>query len=203
MSKLSTPLNRNLLVAALALSIATLSGCTTLAQLGVGPSVADPGARTTSTRLDDINLAQSVRKDIYRTIPAAGDARIEVTSFYQSILLTGEVPTADMKAKVADIAKSYGQVTAVHNELIVGPDRSVGDRFSDSVLESKAGFTLSHADGIRSEQSRVVAVDGTVYLMGKLSQRETDRAIVRLQALDGIRRIVKIVDIVPEPSSND
>ena len=75
-------------------------------------------------------------------------------------------------------------------------------RSSDSLLESKANISLSTGSNIRSGQTNVVAVNGTLYLMGKLTQRETDRAIVRLQALDGVKRIVKIVDILPEQASD-
>jgi len=185
----------------LTLAIAILSGCTTLAKVGVGPSVADPGTRTAASRLNDFSLAQSVRVDIYKTAPAAKDARIEVVSFYQSILLVGEVPNEDLKAKVGAVAKRYSDVKIVHNELTIGLNRSLGERLGDDLLERKANFSLLSADGLRSSQATVTAINGTLYLMGKLTQSETDRAIVRLQALDGVTRIVKIVDVLPEGAS--
>lgn len=176
-----------------------LGGCTTLAKMGIGPSVADPGTRTTSGRLNDMNLAQSVRVDIYRDEPGAREANIEVVSFYQAILLVGEVPKADMRDKIGAIAKRYNDAKVVHNELTVAPNRSLGDRFSDDLLERKAGFSLLTGDGLPSDQIRLVAVKGTLYMMGKLTAREADRAVQRLQALDGIKRIVKIIDVLPEP----
>ncbi|MES3040009.1 MAG: BON domain-containing protein [Pseudomonadota bacterium] len=189
-------------LSALALAMAILSGCTTLAKVGVGPSVADPGTRTTASRMTDFSLAQSVRVDIYKTVPAAKDARIEVISFYQSILLVGEVPNEDLKAKVGEVAKRYSDVKIVHNELAIGINRSLGERLGDDLLERKANFSLFAADGLRSNQANVTAINGTLYLMGKLTQRETDRAIVRLQALDSVTRIVKIVDVLPDTASN-
>ena len=185
-------------LSSLALATAILSGCTTLAKVGVGPSVAEPGTRTTASRLNDISLAQSVRVDIYKMVPAANDARIEVVSFYQSILLVGEVPNEALKAQIGAIAKRYSDVKIVHNELTIGINRSIGERLGDDLLERKANFSLLSADGLRSSQATVTAVNGTLYLMGKLTQRETDRAIVRLQALDGVTRIVKIVDVLPD-----
>lgn len=189
-------------LSAFALATAVLSGCTTLAKVGVGPSVAEPGTRTTASRLNDFSLAQSVRVDIYKTVPAASDARIEVISFYQSILLVGEVPNEELKAKVGAVAKSYSDVKIVHNELNIGVNRSIGQRLSDDLLERKANLSLLAADGLRSSQATVTAINGTLYLMGKLTQRETDRAIVRLQALDGVTRIVKIVDVLPDTPAN-
>lgn len=200
MSKPQSPRLRLALVAGLSASLLTLSGCNTLAQWGVGPSVSEPGTRTTAARLTDMNLAQAIRRDIYRDVPAARDARIEVIAFYQSVLLLGEAQTPEMKEKVAAIARAYPDVRVVHNELTVGPTRSTSGRLADDILERKAGFSLFSADNLRSSQARVAANAGTLYLMGKLTQRETDRAIVRLQALDDVKRIIKIVDILPEPA---
>ncbi len=203
---MSKPLSRQRRLALAATVSATLllplAGCTTLAKMGVGPGISDPGTRTTAMRLTDINLGQAIRRDIYRDVPAARDARIEVTTFYQSVLLTGEVQSQDMKGRIGEIARGYEDVRAVHNELSIGPTLGFGTRSSDSLLESKANISLSTGSNIRSGQTNVVAVNGTLYLMGKLTQRETDRAIVRLQALDGVKRIVKIVDILPEQASD-
>jgi osmotically-inducible protein OsmY len=194
-------LKRTKTFTAIALATSVLAGCTTLAKVGVGPSVAEPGTRTTSSRINDLTLAQSIRVDIYKMVPAAKDARIEVVSFYQSVLLVGEVPNAEIKAQVGAVAKRYTDVKVVHNELSIGLNRSISDRLSDDLLERKANFSLLSADALRSSQATVAAINGTLYLMGKLTQRETDRAIVRLQALDGVTRIVKIVDILPESAS--
>jgi len=194
-------LKRTRTFAALALATTVLAGCTTLAKVGVGPSVAEPGTRTTSSRINDFTLAQSVRVDVYKMVPAAKDARIEVVSFYQSVLLVGEVPNADIKTQIGNVAKRYTDVKVVHNELSIGLNRSISDRLGDDLLERKANFSLLSADGLRSSQATVTAINGTLYLMGKLTQRETDRAIVRLQALDGVTRIVKIVDILPDTAS--
>lgn len=190
---------------ALAAAIALSSGCTTMAKLGVGPNVADPGTRTTATTLNDWNLAQSIRVDIYKNVAGASDAHIEVVCFYQSVLLVGEVPNTDMRTKIEAIAKSYQDVLAVHDELTLANSRGMLDRLGDDALEHKASLSLLTADGVRSSQTRVVANNGTLYLMGKLTQAETDRAIVRLQALDGVSRIVKIIDTLPysDAGSND
>ena len=201
MSKSLMPQRYVRTLGALALAAGLLGGCTTLAKMGVGPNVAEPGTRTTSSRLNDFSLAQSVRVDIYKSLPAANDARIEVISFYQSILLVGEVPNEELKAQIGAVAKRYSDVKAVHNELSIGINRSIGQRLSDDLLERKANFSLLSADGLRSNQATVTAINGTLYLMGKLTQRETDRAIVRLQALDGVTRIVKVVDVLPDEAS--
>lgn len=202
MSNVSKLQHRIRTLSALALATAIIGGCTTLAKVGVGPSVSDPGTRTTASRLNDVSLAQSVRVDIYKMLPAANDARIEVISFYKSILLVGEVPNEELKAQIGAIAKRYSDVQAVHNELSISVNRSISERLGDDLLERKANLSLLSADGLRSSQVTVTAINGTLYLMGKLTQRETDRAIVRLQALDGVTRIVKVIDVLPDSTES-
>lgn len=184
----------------LAISVGTV-GCTSMAKVGIGPSLAEPGVRTISDRLTDSQLAQAIRRDIFRDVPSARDARVVVVSFYQAVLIVGEAQTEDMKQAITQIARNYRDVVIVHNEMTVGPNRTLGQRLSDDLLERKASINLFAADNLRSEQARIVAVNGTIYLMGKLTQRETDRAIQRIQALDGVTRIIKIVDILPESSA--
>lgn len=184
----------------LAISIGTV-GCTSMAKVGIGPSLAEPGVRTISDRLTDSQLAQAIRRDIFRDVPSARDSRVVVISFYQAILIVGEAQTEDMKQAITQIARNYRDVVIVHNEMTVGPNRTLGQRLSDDLLERKASINLFAADNLRSEQARIVAVNGTVYLMGKLTQRETDRAIQRIQALDGVTRIIKIVDILSASSA--
>jgi osmotically-inducible protein OsmY len=187
---------------AILLAIAvTTAGCTSMAKVGIGPSLAEPGTRTISDRLTDSQLAQAIRRDVYRDIPGARDARVVVVSFYQAVLIVGEAQTENMKQAITQIARNYKDVVIVHNEMTVGPNRTLGQRLADDLLERKASINLFAADNLRSEQARVIAVNGTVYLMGKLTQRETDRAIQRIQALDGVTRIIKIVDILPESST--
>ncbi|WP_147300263.1 BON domain-containing protein [Paraperlucidibaca baekdonensis] len=187
-----------LALTAAVISASLLSGCTTLAKMGVAPSVSDPGSRTTALSLTDISLSQAIMRDIYRDVPEANEGRIEVESFYEVVLLVGEVPSLEVKNRLTNIARGYGDVRAVHNELVVGLNRGLMGRAADSLLESKASFTLSTADNVPSSQTNVLVNDGTVYLMGALTQRQADRAILRLQALDGVKRIVKVLDIVKE-----
>ena len=184
----------------LAIAVST-AGCTSMAKVGIGPSLAEPGTRTISDRLTDSQLAQAIRRDIYRDIPGARDSRVVVVSFYQAVLIVGEAQTENMKQAITQIARNYKDVVIVHNEMTVGPNQTLGQRLADDLLERKASINIFAADNLRSEQARVIAVNGTVYLMGKLTQRETDRAIQRIQALDGVTRIIKIVDILPESSA--
>lgn len=194
---MAKPSHLHLLTAGL-LATTLLGACTPLAKMGVAPGVAEPGNRTTALALTDISLAQAIRRDIYRDIPAASEGNIDVNVFYENVLLVGEVPSAEIKQQVEQITRGYRDVRKVYNQLNVGLNRGLIDRAADSLLERKADFTLATADKLPSHQTYVVVHDGSVYLMGALTQAQTDRAIVRLQALDGVKRIIKALDIIAE-----
>ncbi|MDP1776840.1 MAG: BON domain-containing protein, partial [Moraxellaceae bacterium] len=114
----------------LAVAVST-AGCTSMAKVGIGPNPAEAGTRTISDRLTDSQLAQAIRRDIYRDIPSARDARIVVVSFYQAVLIVGEAQTEEMKQAVSNAARNYKDVVIVHNEMTVGPNRTLGQRLSD------------------------------------------------------------------------
>lgn len=175
--------------------------CTPLAKLGVGPNLADPGTRTMSLQLTDAQLAQAIRKDVFQSVPRANETRLLITSFYRAILILGEAPDDATKLAITEAAKRYEDVLIVHNEMTVGPVRGVGGRISDELLERKVATNLLLADNVRSSRSRVLVSDGAVYLMGRLTEAEADRAVQRIQGLDGVTRIIKIIDIVPEEAN--
>lgn len=194
-------LTKTSVLAGSVLALSMLSGCTTLAKIGVAPSVAEPGNRTTALSLTDISLAQAIRRDIYRDIPSASEGNIDVNVFYENVLLVGEVPSAEVRQQVETIARGYRDVRKVYNQMTVGVNRGLVSRTSDALLSSKASLTLTTADNLPSNQTKVVVHDGNIYLMGALTQAQAERAIVRLQALDGVKRIIKALDIIPESST--
>jgi osmotically-inducible protein OsmY len=65
------------------------------------------------------------------------NAHINVTSFNQKVLLTGEVKDADIKSEAGAYAKALKNARSVFKELVIGPNSSFTSRANDSYLESK------------------------------------------------------------------
>ncbi len=57
---------------------------------------------------------------------------------------------------------------------------------------------MNEIEGFDAARIKVVSVRGNVYLMGLLSNREADIAAARASRVRGVRKVVKVFEIVPE-----
>ena len=84
-------------------------------------------------------------------------AHINVTSFNQKVLLTGEVKDADIKGEAGAYVKAMKNARSVFNELIIGPNSSFTARANDSYLESKIKTQMVFTDKLPSNSMAIVA----------------------------------------------
>ena len=156
-----------------ALAVLQLSSCAVVAVGGVA---------ATATVLADRRTpgVQAIDKGIELEANSAlgkkfGDnAHINVTSFNQKVLLTGEVKDADIKAEAGAYVKAMKNARSVYNELIIGPNSSYTSRANDSYLESKIKTQMVFTEKLPSNSMDIVAEGSSVYLMGILTQGEAD-----------------------------
>ena len=127
-----------------------------------------------------------------RLIKALGDAfpsdraHINVTSYNQRVLLTGEVTTEQGKRDAQAIAQKSENVRAVVNELHVGSRRQQ--------LHDQVRAALLQASDVPSGAIKVVSERAVVYLMGRLTQGEGDAAARVASRVAGVQRVVKNFD---------
>lgn len=184
------------LFAALLMS-AVLSGCGVLAVGGVvaGTSV------MADRRLPAI---QAIDKGIELEAGNAlakryGDnAHINVTSFNQKVLLTGEVKDADIKGQAGAYVQAMKNVRSVFNELIIGPNSTYTSRANDAYLESKIKTQMIFTETLPSNSMAIVAEGSSVYLMGILTQNEADIAKKITSNTNGVKDVYAYFDIISE-----
>jgi osmotically-inducible protein OsmY len=126
------------------------------------------------------------------------DAHINVTSFNQKVLLTGEVKDADIKGQAAAFVKANKNVRSVFNELVVGPNSTYTARANDSFLESKIKTQMIFTDKLPSNSMAIVAEGSSVYLMGILTQNEAAIAKKVASNADGVKDVYAYFDIISE-----
>lgn len=126
------------------------------------------------------------------------NAHINVTSFNQKVLLTGEVKDADIKGQADAYVKSMKNARSVFNELIIGPNSSYTARANDSYLESKIKAQMIFTDQLPSNSMAIVAEGGSVYLMGILTQSESDLAKKVASNTNGVKDVYVYFDIISE-----
>ena len=126
------------------------------------------------------------------------NAHINVTSFNQKVLLTGEVKDASIKEQAGTYAKANKNVRSVFNELVVGPNSTYTARANDSYLESKIKTQMIFTDKLPSNSMAIVAEGSSVYLMGILTQNEAAIAKKVASNADGVKDVYVYFDIISE-----
>ena len=117
------------------------------------------------------------------------NAHINVTSFNQKVLLTGEVKDADIKGEAGAYVKAMKNARSVYNELVMGPNSSYTARANDSYLESKIKTQMIFTEELPSNSMAIVAEGSSVYLMGILTQKEADIAKKVASNSSGVKEV--------------
>ena len=130
------------------------------------------------------------------------NAHINVTSFNQKVLLTGEAKDADVKNEAGAYVKTMKNVRSSFNELVIGPNSSYTSRANDSYIESKIKAQMIFTDKLPSNSMVIVAEGSSVYLMGILTQNEADLAKKIASNTNGVKEVFVYFDIISEEEKN-
>ncbi len=185
------------LTALLAATSLLLAGCFPVVATGVATTAAVAADRRTSGAIvEDERLEWSINNQIGH---ALGDrAHVNVTSFNRLVLLTGEVPNEAAKQQAEAIARKGENVRAVVNELVIAPLSTLGSRANDASLTTQVKARLVGNKDVASHLIKVVTEGGVVYLMGIVTRREADAATYVARATSGVKRVVRVFEIIDE-----
>ena len=192
--------------AALAAAIAAstlLGACAPLLIGGamIGGSMVAIDRRTSGTQVDDQAIELKSGKRLAEAIGERG--QINVTSYNRQVLLTGEVPNEADKAAVELAIARIENVRSVVNELGLGSGSGIGTRSNDTLLTSKVKASMVDAKDVQANAFKVVTERGVVYLMGRVTEREATRATDLARGVSGVRKVVRVFEIVSEAELAD
>ncbi len=174
-----------------------LSSCTSfMAATTEGQIQENYGERTFGSTVEDTSIESKAQINIKRANPALANAHIEVKSFNQVLLIVGQVPTANDKQVISGIAEKIRNVKRVHNELEIGANTSLLTRSNDNLLVTKVKGRFIGTDNVVSGRIEVLVENGTVYLMGLVTQDEATRAVSAAKKTSGIKKIVKVFEYI-------
>jgi len=188
--KLATPL------AAAALAAALLPACAPLVIGGIvaGTAIVATDRRTTGAQVDATSIQLRLGNELGTAFKNVEGVHISINSFERKVLLTGEVPTEEAKAKAGEIAARSSNVRAVVNELLVGPPSSLGQRTNDTALGTKVRAQFVNTKDIPFNSVGIVTERGIVYLMGYVTEKEGDVAAYVASRVSGVQQVVKVFD---------
>ena len=193
-----TRLKRPLVTALLCGSVAiSLQGCI---EMAVGSAVvgtlAATDRRTFGAQTEDKAILFKGETRVANLVGSAG--HVNVTSFNRKVLLTGEVRDEAMKAAVEREVANIEGVQSIVNDLEIGTPSSFTSRSNDSLITGKVKASFVDAKDLYANSFKVVTERGTVYLMGRVTQREGQHAADVARGISGVNKVVKVFEYISE-----
>ncbi len=195
----AAPRNYRPLMLVATLSAALLSSACAPLVIGgamVGGALVATDRRTSGTQVEDKGIEVKAASRISSQL--SDKAHVSVNSYNRLVLLTGEVPTEAERAKAESLVSGVENVRSVLNETAVMPASSLSSRSNDVLIAGKVKASLLDAPELISNAFYVVVERGTVFLMGRVTEREAARAAAIARSISGVQKVVRAFDIISE-----
>lgn len=180
----------------LALSL-TIAGCASVVDATTPePIQLNPGKRSLGTVIDDQKLETVTKVNIRKADAWLAASNISVVAFNGTVLLTGQVPTKELRELAGETARVVHGVRQVFNEIEVQVENPLLSRSNDSWLTTKVKTTLLASNDIEGGRIKVVTEAGVVYLMGLLTRDEANRAANIVSTIGGVQKVVKAIEYI-------
>jgi osmotically-inducible protein OsmY len=190
-------LSRCLLVAC---ALTPLAGCGLFIVGGAaaGSAVIATDRRTAGEQVDDQTIEIRVSSEMNR---AFGDkARVVGTAYSGRLLLVGDVPTDADRQRAESVAKTIPKVREVDNYIRVGDLTPLSVRTNDTWITTKVKTDLASTKEVPFRTIKVTTERGVVYLMGKVTSDEAQRAGIVASGVTGVNKVVKLFQVVARES---
>ena len=174
-----------------AAALASLSGCVPLVATGIGTAamMADD-RRTAGIMVED----ESIENKILQRVGQRPNVHLNATSFNRIVLLTGEAPSAEVRADIERIARAVENVRNVQNEVAIAQPTTLTLRSNDSLLTSSIKARFVDANKFHANHVKVVTENSVVYLMGMVKRQEAQDAAEVARTTGGVHRVVRVFE---------
>jgi osmotically-inducible protein OsmY len=192
--------------AALAAALVASQALTACAPLLVGGAVLGgtlmaTDRRTSGTQIEDRTIELKAMNRVREAVGERG--HIAAVSYNRVVLLTGEVASEADKAAAEEAVGRVDNVKSIVNELEVMGATSLTSRSSDAILSSKVKATFVDAKDLFANAFKVHTERGIVYLMGRVTDREANRATDLARTVSGVQKVVRVFEIISESELAD
>jgi len=176
---------------------AGLSACAPLLVGGaVVTGITASDRRTAGAQLEDERIesrgAARLREHLGERV------HINITSYNRQVLLSGEVPNEQDKQLAEQVVSRIENVRNIVNELTVLGHSTLTQRSSDALVTGRVKSNLIDARDISASAFKVVTERGVVFLMGRVTAREADRATDLARRSSGVQKVVRLFEIITE-----
>ena len=184
--------------------LAVILGCATLVTLPSCAPIVLVGAasgammandrRSAGTIVDDNGIELRLGNKIASDKALADKVHVNATAYNKTLLLTGEVPSEDVRDQVVALAGSVGDVKQVYNALDISVPTEYKSRNFDTWVTSKTKGKLLSRKELEGVHVKVVTENAVVYLMGLVNHADADAAAQVASEIEGVKRVVKVFE---------
>jgi osmotically-inducible protein OsmY len=193
MSNIRYIIQRAALFSALAL---TLQGCVEMAVgTAVVATMVATDRRTVGAQTEDAAILLKGASKIASNYP---DAHVNLTSFNRKVLLTGQVKDEATKQAIEREFATIEAVQSVANEIEINFTSSLTSRANDTLIDAKVKASIVNQKRDWLNVVKVVTENGTVYLMGRVTQSEAAQVSDIAAGVSGVKKVVKVFDYLSE-----
>jgi osmotically-inducible protein OsmY len=167
----------------------------------LGSTMMATDRRTSGAQVDDQTIEFKAANRVHEVIGDRG--HVATVAYNRVVLLTGEVPAEQDKTTVEQAVQRVENVKSILNELDVMAPSSMTSRSNDAIITSKVIATFVDAKDVFTNAYKVHTERGTVYLLGRVTEREADRATQLARSVDGVQKVVRVFEIISEADLAD
>ena len=164
-----------------------LSGCFGLAVTGAAiGTVAVLDRRSIGAQTEDETIELRGARVLNESVNKDPMASVAITSFNRRALLTGQVPTEEMRAQAEEIVRTrVPNIKDIYNEVEIKPVEDFAASARDSSLTARV-------------KAGLVRERNVVYLMGVVTHEEGQRAAIVASQVSGVSKVVTLFEYVTD-----
>jgi osmotically-inducible protein OsmY len=176
-----------------------IAGCAPIV-IGAAAGTATVAAdrRTTGEQVEDKAIQVKIA-DKLNAMFDPNNSRYNVVSHDGRVLLMGDVPNEALKQQAEAAARTVENIKEIHNLLRVGAPTPLSVRSNDTWLTTKINTEFIATKGIPTRTITITTERGVVYLLGKVTEAEAQRAAQVASGISGVNKVVTLFDIISAP----
>jgi osmotically-inducible protein OsmY len=184
--------SRNIYIPLLLATTLLLQSCVgLLIGAGVGAVSVAHDRRTIGTQVDDRTTAGRISTAISNDVAINEQSNISVQVFNGTALLVGQAPTQALIQQAESLASSVKNIKKLHNQIRLGSPIPASVVANEVWIASKIKTKLiadKRIDGLHIE---IEVENGEVFLMGLVSEQESNIAVEITRNISGVKQVIK------------
>lgn len=178
----------------------SLSGCIAAALVaGVGAGVATKNVvsdrRGVSQEFKDRKTTDLAKSIIVHIPYYRRNSHLTIATYNGVVLLAGQAQSESVKQGIENtIQQQIPKIRKIYNEINVSGKQGTLTTVNDSWLKTKVRSAMTVRKGLSSNDIKVVAVDGIIYLMGQVSHQQAQLAADTARRIGGVRKVVEVFE---------